>query len=93
MATVAAAGRATSFANNAITHSTGSRLDPNTLPVNRRGRDPSVDTTAVIADLKPFALNCFDQVDVLVAVDFAQDDIADLKRAWITNGLDGAELS
>jgi hypothetical protein len=55
-------------------------------------RDPAVDAAAVVSDLIALTLDCFVEVQVLVAVHAAQHDVADFEGA-ITERLDRAELA
>ena len=61
----------------------GSSFDSGTLSVNAIGSNPTVDATAIVPNLKSVALSGFDKVNVLEAVDFAEDDITDLKLIGI----------
>lgn len=69
------------------------RFHPDTSAKDRVCRDPTVDATAVVANLETLALDRFYQVYVLVAVDFAQDDVANLERSRIINRFDCTKLS
>src|SRR5690348_11834660 len=53
--------------------------------------DPSVDPTAIVPDLKPLALNRFDQMQVLLAIYFAEHDVTHLKGSKV-HRLDRTEL-
>jgi hypothetical protein len=46
-------------------------LDSDATPDDLAGRHPAVDPTAIIADLKPVALEGLDQVEIFSAVDLA----------------------
>src|SRR3990167_53176 len=48
--------------------------------------DPAIDKATIIADLISPAINCFYNVQVVVASHSAQNDIADLKRVWSKRG-------
>src|SRR6266700_3747738 len=54
-------------------------LNADTLPVNCVLSDPAVNSAAVISNLKTFALNRFDQVQVLKSVYFTKDDVVFLQ--------------
>jgi hypothetical protein len=54
-------------------------FDSDTLSVNRIGPYPAVDTSAIVPNLESVALSGLDEVDILVAVDLAQNDITDFK--------------
>jgi hypothetical protein len=56
----------------------GLLLDPRHNPEQILPVRPAIDATAIIADLVTFALDRFDQVKILCAVDFAEDDVAGL---------------
>lgn len=60
--------------------------------VDAFGSDPSVDPAPVISDLILLAPACFDEVEKLPAVDFAQHDMSCLKLNGI-GWLYGTELS
>ncbi len=49
------------------------------LTINGLKRNPAVDPADVIADLKAFALDGFDQMQVLTTVDFTKHDVPLLK--------------
>ena len=67
-------------------------FDPYAFAENRLGRNPTVNTPAVVSNLKPVALNSLNQVDVLEAVDLAQHNVPDFEcRAF--GGFNGAELA
>src|SRR5688572_26214285 len=54
-------------------------FDSDTLSVNPVGADPTVDASAVVANLESVGLSGFDEVNVLAAVHLAQDDITNLQ--------------
>lgn len=53
--------------------------------------DPAVDAAAIVADLEARALRGFHQVQVLGAVNLAEDDVPDLHRRRV-DWRDGAQL-
>jgi hypothetical protein len=56
-------------------------LHSDQLPVNAISPDPTVDVSFVVADLKAFPLNRFDQVQVLFSPNFTKDNISSFKFA------------
>lgn len=62
------------------------------LAKDRFSGDPTVDPAPVVADLKPFPLDRFDQMKVLRTFDFAKHDVAHLDVFGI-DGFDGAKLT
>jgi hypothetical protein len=56
-----------------------SSFDPDTLSVDSIGADPAVNASAIVPNLESVALSGFNEVDILAAVDLAQDNITDLK--------------
>ncbi len=61
------------------------------LTINGLKRNPAVDPADVIADLKAFALDGFDQMQVLTAIHFTKHDVPLLEFVF-RNGGDRAEL-
>src|SRR5688500_4611728 len=55
--------------------STGSGLHPDATAENRAGRNPAVDSSPVVADLEPRALDRLNQMQVLRPVHFAEHDV------------------
>src|SRR5689334_3493419 len=55
-------------------------------------RHPAVDAAAIVADLKTRAGDRLDQMQIFVAADLAQHDVAYLESIMI-DGRDGAELA
>jgi hypothetical protein len=66
-------------------------FNSDTFSVNPTGTDPTVDASAIVPDLKLVALSGLDEVNVLVAVDLAQNDVTNLKVVRIRRH-DGAQL-
>lgn len=58
-------------------------FDSDTLTVNSIQTDPTVNPSAIVADLETVALPGFDKMDVLVTVHLAQNDITDSQVVWI----------
>jgi hypothetical protein len=54
-------------------------FNSDTLSVDSIESDPTVDASTVVPNLKSLALSGFDKVNILAAVDLAQDDITNLK--------------
>ncbi len=59
--------------------------------INGLKRNPAIDPTDVIADLKAFALDGFDQMQVLTAIHFTEHNVSLLEFIFL-NGGDRAEL-
>jgi hypothetical protein len=53
-------------------------FDLNAFSVDPVGANPTVDTSAIVPDLESVALSGLDEVDILVAIDLAQDYIPNL---------------
>lgn len=70
-----------------------SSFDTDAATVNRVRADPSIDASAIVADLKPFALNCFDEMKVMIAPNAAKDDISDRQFRRVPDRDHSAELS
>src|SRR6185369_11795656 len=62
-----------------------------TLSVYAVVTDPAVDVATVIADLEPIPLYRFHQVEILFAVHFAKDDVANFQGCRVYRR-DGAQL-
>lgn len=60
--------------------------------VDAIGADPAVDATAVVANLKALTVDGFDEVKVVAAFDFHQDDVIDCERERIA-GFEGDEVA
>jgi hypothetical protein len=54
-----------------------SGFNTNAFSKDAVGSDPAVDSTAIVADLKPLAIDCFDEVKILGTSHPAKDDISD----------------
>jgi hypothetical protein len=67
-------------------------FNPRTLPKNAVLADPSVDPATVVSDLKSLTLNGFDEMQVLLAVDFAQYNVAHVERR-VDDRFDRAKLT
>ena len=53
----------------------------------------TLDASSIVADLKPFALYRFHEVEILLAIDLAEDDVVLLNLAGIRDRLDRAQLT
>ena len=69
-----------------------SRFDSNTAAKDGITGDPTVDSASVVSDLKSWTLNRLDQMEVFVAVHFAQDNVANRQVRGIDR-FDGAKLT
>jgi hypothetical protein len=65
----------------------------NKFAENRISANPTVYQSAIIADLKPFTLNRFDEMQIFVSIHFTQNNIAFLLKIKIRDRLDRAKLS
>jgi hypothetical protein len=66
--------------------------DLNANPKNRGRAHPTVNEAAIVSDLKSPPLNGLNEVQVVLAFHFAEDDVANLDFAVI-DGHNGAELA
>ena len=53
------------------------------LSENTVRSNPAVDSTAIIADLKPLVADCFDEVQVFIAVHFTKDNVSNHEHRTI----------
>jgi hypothetical protein len=67
-------------------------FDSDTLSVDPIGANPTVDPSAIVPNLESVALSGLDEMDILVAVDLAQNDVTDRQVVKIHRH-NGAELS
>jgi hypothetical protein len=67
-------------------------LHSNAFAVDAIRTDPAVNVATIVADLKAITLPGFDQVDVLVTLDLAQNNITNLNVIRV-HGCNGAELA
>jgi hypothetical protein len=68
-----------------------SSLDPDALSVDRIWSDPTVDESPVVTNLESFPVNGLDDVQILIARDLTQHDVADIESGGVY-GSDGTEL-
>jgi len=61
------------------------------LPVDRVWSDPTVDESPVVTNLESLLVDRFDNVEILIARDLTQHDIADVESRGV-HGNNGAEL-
>jgi hypothetical protein len=61
--------------------------------MNRIVADPAVDAASIVPDLKTFPLNCFDQVEVLIALHRTENDLSNRQSGRIVYRADSAELA
>jgi hypothetical protein len=54
-----------------------SALDPDAFPKDPIRPDPSVHQSAIVSDLEPFAIDCFDEVQIFIPTHLAKHDVSD----------------
>lgn len=54
-------------------------FDARASPINIAGRDPTIDATAIVADLELIASAGFNNMEILSSVDLAKNDVSNLK--------------
>lgn len=66
--------------------------DVHTLAIDCRLPHPAVDSSSIVSDLKTRPLDRFDQMQVLLAVHFAEHNVADLEALGVIHRAHSAEL-
>jgi hypothetical protein len=67
-------------------------LDLGAFPEDAVRTDPAVDPASIVPDLKPLSLDRFHQMQVLLAVHLAENDVAYLQHCRV-HRLDGTQLA
>ncbi len=60
--------------------------------MDRTDPNPAIDPANIVSDLKPFPLDCLDQVKILAAVNLAQHDVP-FRQLPIPNRFDRHQLT